>query len=445
MDFIPDYGKTIINTLEKNGFEAYAVGGCVRDRIMGTECADLDIATSASPEAVISVFGKSKVVPTGIQHGTVTVITDSGIAEITTYRIDGEYSDHRRPSAVAFTSSLEEDLARRDFTMNALAYNPKTGIIDPFGGANDIKNKLIRCVGDPDIRFTEDALRIMRALRFSATLGFDISAQTSEALRKHRTLLKNISAERIAAEFKKLLTAHDPTPVLRKYVEIIAVFIPEILPCIDFNEQNNQLGNQVYNLWEHTLYALGASPPVSAVRFAIFFCGIAKPPCAVSSANGKLSFDALPSASAELAGSIMRRLKYDNNTRITAKTLIENQSIEIAPNEIGIRRALRRFRENTLQMLIYVKTANDAAKSVLGFHPQESSELQSVFERVIERGDCCRLSQLAINGSDLKSQLGITGKIIGNTLEALLDAVIEDRCKNEKKDLLDFAKTLLNE
>ncbi len=440
MDFIPDYGKTIIEELDKNGFEAYAVGGCVRDRIMGAECADLDIATSASPEAVVSVFGKSRVVPTGIQHGTVTVITDKGTAEVTTYRIDGAYSDHRRPSSVAFTSNLEEDLARRDFTMNALAYNPKTGVVDPFGGRKDISDGIIRCVGDPDVRFAEDALRIMRALRFSATLGFDIAEQTSAALRRHRELLKNISAERIAAEFKKLLTAHNPTPVLREYSDVISVFIPEILPCMGFPKCSE---NTPLDLWEHTLNAIEASPPIPAVRFALFFCNITMPLRDISTAGDTLFAEPCPSADAELAGMLMRRLKYDNKTRITAKTLIANRCCEIAPNETSIRKALRRFGENTLQMLLCVKAANDTAQSFFRYRTFEIDEIQTVFNRVLERGDCFDLSQLAVNGSDIKEHFDINGKKIGAVLDLLLDAVIEDKCKNEKTALLSLAETLL--
>lgn len=435
---IPDYVKKVTDKIENAGFEAFVVGGCVRDSIIGRHADDWDVAVSAHPNDIIAILGSENVMPTGIKHGTVTALTDSGTIEITTYRVDGSYIDCRHPSKVTFTSDLTLDLMRRDFTMNAIAYNHRLGMVDPFGGRADIERKIIRCVGDPQKRFGEDALRIMRALRFSAVLGFKIDKSTAKAIHDNRSLLSDIAAERIASELNKLMLAPNPTDVLREYSDVISVFIPEIAACIGFDQKSSR---HIYDVWEHILHAVAASPQVLPIRLALLFHDIAKPLCAAADENGILHFRGHQSLGAELASRIMRRLKYDNNTRFTVKLLVENHDTPIRPTRVSVKKALRRFGLNNLEMLLEVKLADNMAKSSeYRYRMQEAIDLKNIMNDITENGECCTLTQLAVNGFDLKKSFDMTGKSIGYTLDTLLNAVIEEKCPNEKNALLDFAQ-----
>lgn len=435
---IPDYVKGVTDKIEKAGYEAYVVGGCVRDSILGRPADDWDVAVSARPDEVTAVLGAENVIPTGIKHGTVTAVTDGGTVELTTYRIDGDYADCRHPSSVTFTSDLTLDLERRDFTMNAVAYNPRSGIVDPFGGRADIERRVIRCVGDPEKRFREDALRIMRALRFSAVLGFEIDPPTEAAIHRLKNLLSDIAAERIAAELNKLMLAPDPSGALREYSDVVSVFISELSACIGFDQKSER---HIYDVWEHMLHAVAESPQILPVRLALLFHDIAKPVCAAEDENGALHFRGHQSLGAEMASRIMRRLKYDNSTRFTVKMLVENHDIPIKPTRVSVRRALRRFGADKLGLLLEVKLADNLAKSSeYRCRIQEALDVGELMNDIIENGDCCTLAQLAVNGFDIKKSFDMTGKSIGYMLDTLLDAVIDEKCPNEKDALLDLAR-----
>ena len=330
------------------------------------------------------------------------------------------------------------DLERRDFTMNAVAYNPRSGIVDPFGGREDIERRVIRCVGDPEKRFREDALRIMRALRFSAVLGFEIDPPTAAAIHRLKNLLSDIAAERIAAELNKLMLAPDPSGALREYSDVVSVFIPELSACIGFDQKSER---HIYDVWEHMLHAVAESPQILPVRLALLFHDIAKPVCAAEDENGALHFRGHQSLGAEMASRIMRRLKYDNSTRFTVKMLVENHDIPIKPTRVSVRRALRRFGTDKLGLLLEVKLADNLAKSSeYRCRMQEALDVRGLMNGIIENGDCCTLAQLAVNGFDIKKSFDMTGKSIGYMLDTLLDAVIDEKCPNEKDALLDLAR-----
>ena len=322
--------------------------------------------------------------------------------------------------------------------MNAVAYNPRSGIVDPFGGRADIERRVIRCVGDPEKRFREDALRIMRALRFSAVLGFEIDPPTAAAIHRLKNLLSDIAAERIAAELNKLMLAPDPSGALREYSDVVSVFIPELSACIGFDQKSER---HIYDVWEHMLHAVAESPQILPVRLALLFHDIAKPVCAAEDENGALHFRGHQSLGAEMASRIMRRLKYDNSTRFTVKMLVENHDIPIKPTRVSVRRALRRFGADKLGLLLEVKLADNLAKSSeYRCRIQEALDVRGLMSDIIQNGDCCTLAQLAVNGFDIKKSFDMTGKSIGYMLDTLLDAVIDEKCQNEKGALLEYVQ-----
>lgn len=431
---IPSYVSTVLNNLKSSGFEAYAVGGCVRDMLMGKTPSDWDITTSARPFDTEKVFGGYKTIRTGMKHGTITVLIEGHHVEITTYRIDGKYSDNRRPDAVTFTPNLAEDLARRDFTVNAMAYSPDSGIVDLFDGQEDLKNKIIKCVGNAEKRFTEDALRIMRALRFAAVCGFDIEPQTARALGACRHLLRDISSERIASELNKLLLAPNPATVLREYSHVISQILPEITPSIGFDQQNH---HHCFDVWEHTLCALENSAPKLPVRLALLFHDLAKPLCATRGMDGQLHFPRHPILGAELASDALRRLKYDNKTRHAVKLLVELHDSTISASKAYIKRMLKAMGQENFAMLLEVKKADNLAKSPEYRRRYDGAlRLEQLYNEIIDKNECYCLDMLDVNGSDLMEISDISGTQIGNALDYLLDMVIEGKCENEKKALL---------
>ncbi|MBQ5565782.1 MAG: HD domain-containing protein, partial [Clostridia bacterium] len=334
MIFLPDEVKTAIEKISKNGFEAYIVGGCVRDSLLGKTPKDYDITTSASPQEVEKIFSDCRVIETGIKHGTVTVLINSMPLEITTFRIDSEYVDNRHPESVTFTKSLREDTARRDFTMNAIAYNNFTGICDFYGGETDIKNKIVRCVGNPDLRFNEDALRIMRAIRFSSVLGFEIEENTRSSIFKNKELLKNISSERIAAELVKLLCGKNAKKVLCEYIDILGVVMPELLPMKDFDQRN---AHHIYDIWTHTAVAVENIEPAPILRLTALFHDIGKPECFFMK-NGQGHFYGHAAVSEKISDNILKRLKFDNTSRETITTLVKLHDIQIEETETAVKR-----------------------------------------------------------------------------------------------------------
>ena len=389
---IPGEALYIIDMLEDGGYEAYVVGGCVRDSLRGIIPKDWDICTNALPGQTAELFRQCRLIETGLAHGTLTLMLSGMPFEVTTYRIDGKYSDYRRPDEVGFTSDLKEDLARRDFTINAMAYSPKHGLVDFFGGPMDLKEGVIKCVGDPDRRFHEDALRIMRALRFASVLGFSIEGDTSNAMLKNKALLKNIAVERIAGELNKLIAGINVRTVLADHLPVIVELIPELAQvCI--------------------LESIESAPADAALRLAMLFSGI-------------------PQISADMAKEILMRLKYDNKTVETVTVLVSCFDAEIKPCAEDIKRWLNKIGEGRLRQLLEIRAAGH-------------DELKSLIDEVIDQNQCYSLKDLAVNGSDL-IKIGMSeGERVGAALNKLLNMVIDGEAENDKISLLEAAKRVI--
>lgn len=437
---IPEKVKFILSALENEGFEAYAVGGCVRDSIMGKTPNDWDMTSSALPRETINIFEGLglKVIKTGIKHGTVTVLFEGEPFEITTFRIDGEYSDCRRPDEITFTRSLEEDLKRRDFTVNALAADKNGFVKDFFGGKEDIDNKILKAIGDPDKRLSEDALRIMRALRFSSVLGFTIDAELKKSLKRNRELLKNIAAERINAEFSKLILGKDFEKILLEYSDIIAVFIPETVPTVGFNQRNI---HHIYDVFTHSVKAMAAIPPELTLRLAMLFHDIEKPACFFLGEDGQGHFYSHAEKSAETAEKILKRLRYDNTTVKEVKELIRLHDIEIVPEKKPVLRRMGKTGKENFYKLIKIKYADNAAQSPIVAGRRETfKRIEEIAAEAEREENCFSLKSLKVNGRDLIDAGVPEGKEVGKALEFLLEAVIDGRCENEREKLLRYIK-----
>ncbi len=432
---LPEAVKKTIEKLNRSGFEAFAVGGCVRDSLMGRKPNDWDVTTSASPAETMAVFRDYKVIETGIKHGTVTVIIDNNFLEITTYRIDGDYSDNRHPDKVNFTKNIKEDLARRDFTVNALAFNPKDGICDCFGGADDINNKIIRCVGDPDKRFSEDALRIMRALRFASVLGFEIEDKTAVSIRKNKYLLKNVATERKNSELSKMLCGKNAQRILMQFPDVISEIIPEISDMIGFEQKNR---HHIFDVYEHTVKSVESIDAVMHLRLAMLFHDIGKPHCFTVDAKGEGHFYGHAKISYELAEKALDRLKYDNETRSKVLTLVKYHDAVIENDERYIKRWLNRLSPEGFFDLIKVKKADNLAQNPKYNRIAYIEEISKKATEILERNECFSLASLAVNGDDLLA-IGVPqGKKIGKALEFLLKAVTDGKCENDKQKLIKF-------
>ena len=435
---IPEGALSVIGKLEAAGFNAYAVGGCVRDSLLGKEPKDWDICTSALPQQVLECFQDCRVIETGLKHGTVTIMIEGFPYEVTTFRIDGDYSDNRRPDSVEFTDTLKEDLSRRDFTINAMAYNPKSGIVDFFDGMADLKTGRIRCVGDPDKRFCEDALRIMRALRFAAVLGFSIEDGTAKAMHENRSLLANISVERISAELNKLIVGKNIPALLLKHVDIITEIIPELIPAIGF-KQNTPY--HCYDVFRHTLYSVESAPRDVHIRLTMLFHDIGKP-SRYTEADGVGHFYGHAKVSADMAGSILKRLKYDNDTIETVTQLIIYHDAIFKPRRKQIKRWLNKIGEARFRQLVEVKKADAMAQAL---HVRDErvaamNEALAVLDEILEKRLCFSLKDLAIDGRDLIA-IGVPeGARIGAILNRLVLMVIDEEIENDKAALLDMAK-----
>lgn len=427
--YLPEHIVSILTSLHDAGFSAHAVGGCVRDSLLGKTPHDWDIATAARPEEVKRVFADRRVLDTGLRHGTVTLLTEGGPAEVTTYRIDGSYSDHRRPDSVDFTDELVEDLARRDFTVNAMAFDGQR-LTDPFGGRNDLAARLLRAVGDADRRFEEDALRILRALRFSAQLGFSVEEKTAAALLRKRGLLANVSAERVRVELWTLLSG-DCAPVIREFTPVISEILPETATMIGFDQRNR---HHVYDVWEHTLHALEHSPCDPLLRLALLLHDCGKPASFSMGNDRQGHFYGHAAKSAALADDALRRLRFDNVTRERVVRLIALHDHDLPPTEKGVRRWLSRLSPEELRLLIALKRADNAAQSPLYSRAAALDQALSVMEDIIRRGECVSLSQLAVRGEDIMA-LGWRGPEVGDRLRELLEAVLSG-APNERESLL---------
>lgn len=431
---LPDKVAKIIETLEAAGFEAYAVGGCVRDSILGREPDDWDITTSAKPDQVKRLFQRT--VDTGIKHGTVTVLLGKEGFEVTTYRIDGTYEDGRHPSEVSFTASLREDLRRRDFTINAMAYNEKEGLVDLYGGLADLEAGVIRCVGKAEERFHEDALRMLRAVRFSAQLGFGIEEETSAAIRLLAPNLQKISAERIQVELVKLVTSPHPDYLRTAYeLGITAQILPEFDLCMKTPQRHK---HHCYDVGEHILHSMLFVEPDKVLRLGMLFHDIGKPQTLTVDADGTTHNKKHPYEGEKITRKVMRRLKFDNDTTDQVTKLVLYHDYDIAPTEAGVRRAINRMGEEIFAMIFTVRRADIAAQS--DYMRKEKLEkvayIEKLYQTVLEHQDAVSLKDLAITGSDLIAEGIPPGRQIGERLNALLEKVLDDPSLNKKETLL---------
>jgi len=438
---LPVNVKEIITTLENAGYEAYAVGGCVRDTLLNKEPDDWDITTSATPEEAKALFPRT--IDTGIQHGTITVLIGKETYEVTTYRIDGEYEDSRHPKEVIFTSNLLEDLKRRDFTINAMAYNDRSGIVDAFDGIQDLENKSIRCVGNPKERFTEDALRMMRAVRFSGQLGYEIEPATAEAVKELAPTLSRISAERICTELVKLMVSEHPE-YLQKAFELgmTKIFMPEFDAAME-TIQNNP--HHCYNVGEHILHSLMHVRKDKVLRLAMLFHDLGKARTRTTDDNGIDHFYGHADISAQIADDVMKRLRFDNDTRHKVIKLVKYHDLKMALTPTGVRKAIVKLSEELFPMLLEVKRADFLAQSMYKRDEKEAelSKIERIYAQILEEKNCVSLKTLAITGSDLIAAGMKPGKEIGEVLQKLLEAVLEDPTLNTKERLLKKAESFI--
>lgn len=437
---IPKQIEEVLEKLEKAGFEAYIVGGCVRDGIMGKTAHDYDITTSAEPRETERVFSDCRVVETGIKHGTVTVLFKGMSVEITTFRVDGDYPDGRHPESVSFSRNLEDDLARRDFTMNAIAYSPSRDLIDIFGGEADINARVIRCVGEPEKRFSEDALRVMRALRFSAVLGFDIEENTKSAIFLKKDTLKKVSRERIFSELKQLLCGENVKKVLLEYREVFAEIVPEIRAMFDY-DQHSKYHNST--LFEHTARAVEAAPKRAEMRLAMLFHDIGKPACRSTDENGEGHYYGHAAKSAEIADRILRELKCDNALRVRVCEIIKYHDMPIELSRRAIMRSLSKLGGELFCDVMEAHIADDSAKQPFTLARRETArEAVRIAEEIAREKPCLDLKALAVKGGDLKEIMEPSEKM-GEILGELLNEVVEGRLENEKAALMARARELL--
>ena len=439
---IPADTNELIHTLQNNGHSAYIVGGCVRDSILGRTPHDYDICTSATPSEMLEIFKDKKIIETGLQHGTVTVVVNGEPYEITTYRIDGIYSDNRRPDTVTFTDKLVEDLRRRDFTINAMAYNDEEGLIDPFNGMEDIKYKKISCVGRAEDRFGEDALRILRAIRFAAQLEFTIMPGTDREIHKQYKNLENISIERINSEFCKIASSDDFCVELLLYKDVFSLFIPELKDMFDF------LQNNPWHIWDvfgHTIHAVEyCDSDDLVVRLAVFFHDFGKPHSYQDGEDGIRHFKGHGKVSADMTDSIMKRLRFDNETRNNVVELVYYHDATFEVGKKYVKRWLNKIGEKQFRRLLQVKKADNKAQNLelSADRIEELEEIELLIDEVLQEDECFSLKDLAVNGKDLIGVGYKSGKELGNTLNKLLQLVIDGDCPNEKEKLLQEAESL---
>ncbi len=432
---LPSEVSLILDLFKNSGYEAFCVGGAVRDSLMGIAPGDWDITTNATPEEIARIFKDFRIIETGIRHGTVTVIIDKKPFEITTYRIDGEYEDNRHPENVIFTRNLKDDLARRDFTVNAIAYNPNVGIVDFYGGQDHIYNSIIKTVGDPDKRFNEDGLRIMRALRFAATLGFEIESETAQAIHRNKDLLKNISAERLNVELTKLVCGKNAFNILMEYPDVLSVFIPEIAPAVNFKQYGKK---HAYDIWEHICHTVDTIPPDRVLRLTMLLHDLGKVPTHSLNDKGDSTFKNHAPVGGEMAREILTRLKFDKKTINRVSFLVTYHDFEPVESKIELKHHLKTKTPEDIRTLLVIKKSDRGALSE-SFRDISEGTAQTLkwLEEIEQNDECCTINRLAVNGNDLIAK-GITGENVGDALNKLLDAVIEEKVANDKDALLTY-------
>ncbi len=433
---LPEKVKFIMDTITQAGYEAFAVGGCIRDSILGRMPDDWDITTSAQPDQVKALFRRT--IDTGIEHGTVTVMLEKEGFEVTTYRIDGEYEDSRHPKEVIFTANLVEDLKRRDFTINAMAYNEIAGLVDVFGGMEDIERKTIRCVGNPEERFTEDALRMMRAIRFSAQLGYEIEEGTRKAICRLAGNLSHISAERIQTELIKLLVSPHPDYLRAAYeTGVTKVILPEFDVCMETEQIH---AHHCYSVGEHTLHALTQVPGDKILRLTMLFHDIGKPAALSTDEKGCTHFYGHQKIGAEMTRKILKRLRFDNDTLQKVVCLVEYHDYGngVNPDKRFVRRGINKIGEDIFPLLYDVKKADILAQSNY-LREEKLAGLEKgrqMYQEIIAQAQCVSLKSLAVTGSDLIAKGVKPGKEIGNMLHILLEHVLDHPQDNQKEILL---------
>ena len=436
---IPEYVKSVQKTLRIAGYTPYLVGGCVRDLLCGEMPSDYDMTSDALPEAVLALSGEHAH-PTGLPHGTVTVVSGGHPIEITTMRRDGAYRDNRHPEAVAFTKDIEEDLARRDFTVNAIALTEDGTIVDPFGGRQDIEKHLLRCVGDAQTRFTEDALRILRLLRFAAVLGFTVDADTAAAARACRDRMCSVAQERVYAELNKLICGEYAGRVLLAYPDILAAVLPEITPCVGFDQKNH---HHCFNVWEHTCRAVDAVPPKAVLRWTMLFHDLGKPACFTIGEDGEGHYYGHTAISAQLAEGIMERLRFEKALREQVRAQLACFDDLFPPERTAIHKEMVKHGRETVQNLLLTKRADNAAKAPDGLARAQAPWLaaQAVYDELLAEGAPCVPHELAVSGRDMLA-LGFSGKAIGAVLSKLLQEVAAGKLTNTYDDLIQRSQRL---
>lgn len=431
---LPEKVEELIHQLNDEGYSAYAVGGCIRDSLIGLEPNDWDICTNAMPEDMLHVFKDYHVIETGLKHGTVTVMADHTGYEITTFRIDGEYTDHRHPDSVNFVDRLELDLARRDFTVNAMAYSEKSGLIDLFAGRKDLEDRVIRCVGDPFRRFDEDALRILRAIRFAANYDMVIDDATGEAIRSLCPSLKRVSPERVNAELVKTLTGKACGRMLREYPEVFFTVIPELRKLYDLDQKNE---HHLYNAWEHTVRAVENIEPTPVLRLTMLLHDTGKPYTMTIDEKGEGHFPGHGAVSAEIAGRTMEALRFDRETIDNVVKLVEAHDISLPIDKHIMLRRLNRFGEENIRRLIRIKEADRKATGTRDpVQLKEATEKRlALLDEILAEGSCFTLRDLEIDGHDIAA-MGMKGKQIGQVLRTLLENVMDGKIGNTHEELI---------
>lgn len=423
----------VLDVLEHAGHRAVLVGGCVRDYLLGIQPHDYDAATSARPEEMLELFQGWKVLQTGVRHGTLTIVSDGLPVEVTTFRVEGAYTDHRHPDGVCFTRRLDEDLRRRDFTVNAMAWSRTEGLTDLFGGQEDLNARILRCVGQPKRRFAEDALRMLRCLRFSAQLGFDIHPDTAAALTEQLPLLDAVSRERVTEEFIKLICAPGAVEVLLRWPAAVGQVLPELRPAVGFEQHTPY---HCFDVYTHSIRVLGGTPPEKRMRLAALLHDVGKPHTYTPDERGVGHFPNHAKVGAEIADQALRRLRLDHVTREQAVTLIARHGMRLPAEERVVRRWMARLGpELFFDLLTLDQADNNAKQPDMVPDGQHWVELYHLARRVLEEADCLCLKDLAVDGNDALAA-GLRGPAVGRALNALLEDVVEGRRPNRREALL---------
>ncbi|WP_281693241.1 CCA tRNA nucleotidyltransferase [Agathobaculum desmolans] len=438
---LPEHAARAVAALEAAGYQTWAVGGCVRDSLRGAAPHDWDLCTAARPDQMQAVFAGGRVLETGLRHGTLTLLTEGGPIEITTFRTDGGYSDGRHPDGVRFVGSVEDDLARRDFTIGAMAWHPQRGLCDPYGGLDDLQEGILRAVGDPDARFAEDALRILRGIRFVSRLGFAVERETAAAMRRQAARLNGIAAERVRGELTGLLCGRFVHRALRMFADLIGVVLPELTPMFGCAQRNP---HHLYDVWEHSIRAAAQVPADPVLRWAALLHDCGKPACKTVDEQGIGHFYGHPAVSRTIAEQIARRLRFSGADQDRLLLLVEQHDRPLGENDKLVRRRLSQIGEARFRDLLVLKKGDAVGQ---GTHPEDVAALLETERRlraVLQSDTCFSLRHLAVKGNDLTA-LGLSGPAVGEMLHFLLDAVLDEQAENTREALLALVRARMEE